>query len=67
MEVVDGILAEEATQLNGGFNRWIRTGRPLVTLKAAMSLDGRIATDSGESKWLTGLGPCPGQRLLPGP
>lgn len=64
VEVVDGILAEEATQLNGGFNRWIRTGRPLVTLKAAMSLDGRIATDSGESKWLTGpRARARGQRL----
>ena len=54
VEVVEGVLAEEATRLNLGFNEWIRTGRPLVTLKAAMSLDGRIATDSGESKWLTG-------------
>lgn len=54
VEVVEGVLAEEATRLNHGFNEWIRTGRPLVTLKAAMSLDGRIATESGDSKWLTG-------------
>ncbi|MBL9172806.1 MAG: bifunctional diaminohydroxyphosphoribosylaminopyrimidine deaminase/5-amino-6-(5-phosphoribosylamino)uracil reductase RibD [Verrucomicrobiales bacterium] len=54
VEVVEGILAEDATRLNGGFNHWIQTGRPLVTLKVAMSLDGRIATETGESKWLTG-------------
>lgn len=62
--VVEGILAEDATRLNGGFNQWIQTGRPLVTLKAAMSLDGRIATETGESKWLTGpRARARGQRL----
>jgi diaminohydroxyphosphoribosylaminopyrimidine deaminase/5-amino-6-(5-phosphoribosylamino)uracil reductase len=49
-----GLLAEEARQLNEGFFLRITAGRPLVTLKLATSLDGRIATLSGESQWITG-------------
>lgn len=49
-----GLMAEEAGWLNRGFNRWIVHRRPWVTLKAAMTLDGKIATASGESKWITG-------------
>jgi diaminohydroxyphosphoribosylaminopyrimidine deaminase/5-amino-6-(5-phosphoribosylamino)uracil reductase len=53
--VVDtGVLAEEAVALNAGFFMRIRDRRPLVTLKLATSLDGRIATHSGESQWITG-------------
>lgn len=48
-----GVLAEEATALNAGFNHWIVTGRPLVIAKAALSLDGRSATLTGASKWIT--------------
>jgi diaminohydroxyphosphoribosylaminopyrimidine deaminase/5-amino-6-(5-phosphoribosylamino)uracil reductase len=46
--------AEECVQLNEAFNHWIVRRTPLVTVKAAMTLDGKIATASGESKWITG-------------
>lgn len=53
--VVDvGCLAAEAAALNRGFLRRITTGRPMMTLKLASSLDGRIATGTGESRWITG-------------
>ena len=52
--VETGVLAAEAQELNAGFFLRIREGRPLVTLKAATTLDGRIATHRGESKWITG-------------
>ena len=54
IEVVSGVLAEEATRLNEAFNHWIVHRTPFVTVKAAMSLDGKIATRTGESKWITG-------------
>ena len=47
-------LANECTQLNEAFNHWIVHRTPFVTVKAAMTLDGKIATASGESKWITG-------------
>ncbi len=49
-----GCLALEAETVNRGFLRRIATGRPMLTLKLATSLDGRIATDTGESRWITG-------------
>jgi len=52
--VTHGILAEECARLNEVFNHWIVRRTPLVTVKAAMTLDGKIATASGESKWITG-------------
>jgi diaminohydroxyphosphoribosylaminopyrimidine deaminase / 5-amino-6-(5-phosphoribosylamino)uracil reductase len=52
--VSHGVLADEATRLNEAFNHWIVHRTPLVTVKAAMSLDGKIATRSGASKWITG-------------
>ena len=53
--VVDtGLGAEEAVEVNAGFLTRLALGRPLVTLKLATSLDGRIATGSGESQWITG-------------
>ena len=54
IRVTDGILAEEATAINEAFNHWIVHRTPFVTVKAAMTLDGKIATADGESKWITG-------------
>jgi len=48
-----GILGAEAAELNEAFNHWIVHRSPFVTLKAAMTLDGKIATASGKSKWIT--------------
>ncbi|MDH5183615.1 MAG: bifunctional diaminohydroxyphosphoribosylaminopyrimidine deaminase/5-amino-6-(5-phosphoribosylamino)uracil reductase RibD [Gammaproteobacteria bacterium] len=48
-----GLLQAEAEALNPGFTRRMRTGRPYVRSKLAMSLDGRTAMASGESKWIT--------------
>jgi diaminohydroxyphosphoribosylaminopyrimidine deaminase/5-amino-6-(5-phosphoribosylamino)uracil reductase len=49
-----GALADECERLNEAFNHWIVCRTPFVTVKAAMTLDGKIATASGESKWITG-------------
>ena len=49
-----GIGAEEAERALAGFLSRVRLGRPSVTLKLAMSLDGKIALPSGESRWITG-------------
>lgn len=54
IEVKTGVCADEARELNAGFFLKVRDNRPLVTLKLATTLDGRIATHSGESKWITG-------------
>ena len=54
LRVEAGLLAEEATELNAAFNKWITTGRPLVLAKAALSLDGKMATRTGDSRWITG-------------
>jgi diaminohydroxyphosphoribosylaminopyrimidine deaminase / 5-amino-6-(5-phosphoribosylamino)uracil reductase len=52
--VETGLCAAEAAELNAGFLTRVRLGRPLVTLKLAATIDGRIATASGESQWITG-------------
>lgn len=49
-----GALRDEAARLNEAFFAFIRTGRPFVILKAAASLDGKIATQTGDSRWITG-------------
>ena len=54
IEVVHGVLADNCAGLNEVFNHWIVHRRPFVTVKAAMTLDGKIATARGESKWITG-------------
>jgi len=48
-----GILREECRELNGPFSKFITTGKPFVTLKAAISLDGKVATRSGDSRWVS--------------
>lgn len=54
VEVVSGVLESECARLNEPFNHWIVHRLPFVTVKAAMTLDGKIGTASGESKWITG-------------
>jgi len=54
LDVEVGLGAEEAAEVNAGFLSRLRLGRPLVTFKLATSLDGRIATATGESQWITG-------------
>ncbi|WP_246523104.1 bifunctional diaminohydroxyphosphoribosylaminopyrimidine deaminase/5-amino-6-(5-phosphoribosylamino)uracil reductase RibD [Neoroseomonas eburnea] len=52
--VEEGLLEAEARALNAGFFRRIEAGLPVATLKLATTLDGRIATATGESRWITG-------------
>jgi diaminohydroxyphosphoribosylaminopyrimidine deaminase / 5-amino-6-(5-phosphoribosylamino)uracil reductase len=54
IDVEVGLLADAACDLNAVFLHGLRTGRPHVTLKAAVSLDGRIAAADGSARWLTG-------------
>jgi diaminohydroxyphosphoribosylaminopyrimidine deaminase/5-amino-6-(5-phosphoribosylamino)uracil reductase len=54
IHVVTGVLEDECIRLNEAFNHWIVHRTPFVTVKAAMTLDGKIATAAGESKWITG-------------
>src|SRR5262249_34102474 len=55
VRVTEGVLADEARRLNERFFVSCRLGRPYVLLKAAVTLDGRIATASGHSRWITSL------------
>jgi diaminohydroxyphosphoribosylaminopyrimidine deaminase/5-amino-6-(5-phosphoribosylamino)uracil reductase len=64
IQVDTGLLADESARLNEVFNHWIIHRTPFVTVKAAMTLDGKIATASGDSKWITGeQARAEGQRL----
>jgi diaminohydroxyphosphoribosylaminopyrimidine deaminase/5-amino-6-(5-phosphoribosylamino)uracil reductase len=56
IEVVlaDGELAARARMMNQPFRKWARTGRPWVLFKSAVSLDGKVATHAGDSKWISG-------------
>lgn len=54
IQVTQGLLEADAKALNLGFNQRMTTGLPRVTVKLAMSLDGRTAMASGESQWITG-------------
>ena len=54
LEVIESVAAPEARQLIAPFKQWIRTQRPYVTLKLAVSLDGKIADERGRSRWITG-------------
>lgn len=55
IEVVEGVLAKECEAMNEAYSKYISKGLPFVALKLASSLDGRIATSAGESKWITGI------------
>lgn len=54
VEVITGILEQEAIDLNEVFYHYFETHRPFVAMKYAMTLDGKIACHSGESQWITG-------------
>ncbi|XXF80510.1 bifunctional diaminohydroxyphosphoribosylaminopyrimidine deaminase/5-amino-6-(5-phosphoribosylamino)uracil reductase RibD [Myxococcaceae bacterium GXIMD 01537] len=54
VEVLTGVLREEADRLNRPFFKVIQQGLPYVTLKAAVTLDGKLATATGDSRWVTG-------------
>jgi len=54
LEVVEKVCGDEARRLNRRWLRWATEGRPWITLKAAVSMDGRIATRTGDSQWITG-------------
>ncbi|AWB45054.1 bifunctional diaminohydroxyphosphoribosylaminopyrimidine deaminase/5-amino-6-(5-phosphoribosylamino)uracil reductase RibD [Paenibacillus sp. CAA11] len=54
IEVVTGVLRERALELNKRFIKFITTGMPYVTVKTASTLDGKIASKTGDSKWITG-------------
>jgi diaminohydroxyphosphoribosylaminopyrimidine deaminase/5-amino-6-(5-phosphoribosylamino)uracil reductase len=52
--VTTAVAQEDAARLNRAYLHWITTGRPYVILKAGMTLDGKVATAKGESRWITG-------------
>ena len=54
IEVKTGLLASEASRINEAYLHYMRTGRPFVHLKLAVSLDGKIATRTGDSRWVAG-------------
>lgn len=54
IEVIEDFMREECDEINPAFFHYIQTGRPYVVMKYAMTLDGKIATYTGESKWITG-------------
>jgi diaminohydroxyphosphoribosylaminopyrimidine deaminase / 5-amino-6-(5-phosphoribosylamino)uracil reductase len=54
VEFVDGQIADAARMLNQPFRKHARTGRPLVIFKSAMTLDGKVATRTGHSQWISG-------------
>jgi diaminohydroxyphosphoribosylaminopyrimidine deaminase/5-amino-6-(5-phosphoribosylamino)uracil reductase len=54
VEMVDGDVSHRARLMNQPFRKHARIGRPYVTFKSAMSLDGRVATQTGDSKWISG-------------
>src|SRR2546421_12983049 len=54
VEVCTGLMAEAATRINEAYVHFMRTARPFVHLKMAVSLDGKVATVNGDSRWITG-------------
>ncbi len=49
-----GVMAKEASKINESYLKYLKTGRPFAILKLAMTLDGRIASLNGDSRWVTG-------------
>src|SRR5207249_2519875 len=54
VDVLDGEVADRARLINQPFRKHARTGKPLVVLKSAMTLDGKVATSTGDSRWISG-------------
>lgn len=54
IEVIEDFMRDECDKINPAFFHYIQTGKPYVVMKYAMTLDGKIATHTGESKWITG-------------
>jgi len=54
IEVTVGVLNERATKMNEVFNKYVLTKRPFVTLKSASTLDGKLSTYTGHSRWISG-------------
>lgn len=54
IEVIEGVLRKQASVVNRRYLTFMRAGRPYVTLKLALTLDGKIADTEGKSKWITG-------------
>ena len=65
--VADGELADRARLLNQPFRKHARTGRPWVLFKSAMTLDGKVATSSGDSKWISAVRPHGPARITGAP
>jgi len=53
LDVTSGVMEEDCSRLNEFFFKWVTTGLPFVTLKIAQTLDGKIATATGDSKWVS--------------
>jgi diaminohydroxyphosphoribosylaminopyrimidine deaminase/5-amino-6-(5-phosphoribosylamino)uracil reductase len=53
IKVTTGLLEKTAVELNRPYNKYMKSGLPFITLKAAMTIDGKIASISGDSKWIT--------------
>jgi diaminohydroxyphosphoribosylaminopyrimidine deaminase / 5-amino-6-(5-phosphoribosylamino)uracil reductase len=54
VDVLEGRLASQAAELNAPFTKFVRTGLPLLTFKAAVSLDGKMAAAGGDARWISG-------------
>lgn len=54
IRTVSGVFEDKAKELNEAYTKFIKTRMPFVTMKVAMSLDGKIATKTGDSRWITG-------------
>ena len=54
IKVIEGVLKEECDQMNDVFFHYITTHKPFVAMKYAMTMDGKIATSTGQSRWITG-------------